>query len=362
MLIADPQLGVVADARRRQRRRRGLFAAALAALAAVVAWLVVPPALHTARLAPSSSLRYLTGPSLGRTGLRLIALENTGRPYLVDVDHGTAVPVTGMLLPAPVAPNGTTVYPLVAHGAGALAFVTLRACARCGATVAEYLIGADGHAQRLWTRAFGYHQTFLPAAGSTAVWVSTWPHAAPCWLALEPGSRGSVRVPCGALEAVTATGALIGNGNVLMLVDPLTGRVRLRARLPPAGAVSLRGTLALESSPDPRSLALVDLASGARRTLRWPSTLHFGYQAIPAPSGPLVALRFGQPWYPPSQAVDVWVLDTRSGRLTHVPGYPALELLKFSSVAWTPDGRLVVASRRPRRTSTARAPGSPERA
>ena len=95
------------------------------------------------------------------------------------------------------------------------------------------------------------------------------------------------------------------------------------------------------------SLALVDLRTGVRRPLGWPSRLHFGFQVFPAPHGPLVALRFGQPWYPPSQAADVWVLDTSTGSLTEVPGFPALELLKFSTIAWTADDRLVVASTGP---------------
>ena len=137
-------------------------------------------------------------------------------------------------------------------------------------------------------------------------------------------------------------------------VDPATGRVRLRVRtagrsieLDPRHA---RARERAGASGDLTSLALVDLRTGARRPLRWPSRLHFGFQVFPAPHGPLVALRFGEPWYPPSQAADVWVLNTSTGSLTEVPGFPALELLKFSTIAWTADDRLVVASTGPRRT------------
>jgi hypothetical protein len=341
-----PQLGVIADARRRRRRRHGgLLAVAILAVGAGLAFAGGPGAPHRAPARLDSSLRYLSGPLAGATGLRLIAAENAGRPYLVDVDHGTAVPVAGMGLPRSVgaAATGTSVYPLVRHGSEVLAFVARRACLRCGETVSAFLIDRAGRARRLWTLALGYHQTFVPAAGSTAVWVSSWPHAAPCSLAREPGSR-AVRVPCGALSAVTSAGAWIANGDVTMLVDPTSGRVRVRLHTAQVLA-PIRGSLALEFAPqDGTRLALVDVLRGSRRSLPWPSALHFSVQAIPQPDGPLIALRFGEPWYPPSQAVDLWVLDPRTGSLTHVPGLPALELLKVSGASWSPGGKLVIAS------------------
>ena len=87
MLIADPELGVVADARRRQWRRRGVVAAAIFGVVAWLAFARGPSALHAVPPRLSSSLRYLSGPALGHTGLRLIASENAGRPYLVDLDR-----------------------------------------------------------------------------------------------------------------------------------------------------------------------------------------------------------------------------------------------------------------------------------
>jgi hypothetical protein len=36
------------------------------------------------------------------------------------------------------------------------------------------------------------------------------------------------------------------------------------------------------------------------------------------------------------------VLNTRDGHLTHLPGFPSLEAIKLSGIAWTPDGSLVV--------------------
>ena len=90
MLIADPELGVIADARRRQWRRRGVVAAAILGVVAWLAFARGPSAPHHAPPRLSSSLRYLSGPALGHTGLRLIASENGGRPYLVDLDRASA--------------------------------------------------------------------------------------------------------------------------------------------------------------------------------------------------------------------------------------------------------------------------------
>jgi hypothetical protein len=38
----------------------------------------------------------------------------------------------------------------------------------------------------------------------------------------------------------------------------------------------------------------------------------------------------------------VWLLDTRTRKLTQLPGMPAFVSLKFTSMAWTHDGRLVL--------------------
>jgi hypothetical protein len=96
------------------------------------------------------------------------------------------------------------------------------------------------------------------------------------------------------------------------------------------------------------SLTLVNLSTGARTHLRWPSVLHSqsAYSVIPEPHGPLVALDFGDPAYHMTgrQVSDVWILDPRTGTFSHVPGFPIFEALKFSGLAWTADGRVVVAA------------------
>ena len=64
---------------------------------------------------------------------------------------------------------------------------------------------------------------------------------------------------------------------------------------------------------------------------------------LPQPHGKLVAVGFADPAYPgPAQALDLWILDTATGKFSHLPGFPAQVRLKFSHVAWTEDDRLVM--------------------
>ena len=40
--------------------------------------------------------------------------------------------------------------------------------------------------------------------------------------------------------------------------------------------------------------------------------------------------------------LDVWIVDTQSGKIVRLPGMPAFVLLKRTNLAWTGDGRLVL--------------------
>jgi hypothetical protein len=93
-------------------------------------------------------------------------------------------------------------------------------------------------------------------------------------------------------------------------------------------------------------LTLTDLRTGARRTLGRPSAIRFPDEAAIAPDGRHVAIDFADPAYhgTGTQVMDVWWLDARTGRLTQLPGMPAIAHLKFTSFAWAPDGRLVLLS------------------
>jgi hypothetical protein len=124
------------------------------------------------------------------------------------------------------------------------------------------------------------------------------------------------------------------------------------AFLPGDQLFALHGDLALENSgpqvgglsgTQAGTLRLVNLISGHRRRLAWPSYFGDIIRVVPEPHGPLVAVDFGSPAYPgPAQAEDIWMLDTTTATFTHLPEYPAQVDIKFSSVRWTSDDRLVI--------------------
>jgi hypothetical protein len=258
--------------------------------------------------------------------------------------HGLGVPEQQRLW-------SPALYPLTPVPGGALAVVTRQDCARCTVTVTEFFIATDGSARRTARLTLTRDQhSSTPALGSTsASWVLTWPRSGHCTLRVEPSPLPAVAVPCGRVVSDTPAGLVISRHSTVMLVDPHTGQVRQRFAAAAQFDVLSRTFALMGTAPGgagadvaPTGLTLVNLASGRRMRLRWPSTLTFGYQVFPDPHGPLVAIEFGDPGHTGGQVSDVWILDLRTGGLTHVPGFPILENLKFSGVTWTRDHRLVV--------------------
>jgi hypothetical protein len=355
--------GVIDDARHRQRRRRlAGVAAILAGALATVLVLGSPggPSRATPPLRLSSSLTWLTGSPLGATHLRLVASEGDDPPSIIDVDTGRVTPLPQLDVPGP--PNLGPYLSLTPYRGGALAVVNHQACNYCALTEDDFLVSASGTVHLLASRHF---PAFLgttersPVPGSTAEWVLRWPRRGSCTLRLVPSARPAVKVPCGNLGGVYENNVVLGTRNgPTILVDPRTGAVRghlaTTHRSDPIGH-----GLAVEGppSPEPGGLTLVNLATGKRQGLGWPSRLYFSYELLPDPAGPYVAIEFGDPAYPGysrpiggnaqtiGQAADVWLLDTRTATLAHLPGFPILESLKQSGVAWSPDGRLVIAAR-----------------
>ncbi|MER3410687.1 MAG: hypothetical protein C4306_11560 [Thermoleophilia bacterium] len=124
------------------------------------------------------------------------------------------------------------------------------------------------------------------------------------------------------------------------VINPATGRTLVKA--PRAVIVAAVGKRLVLAGPG-RKFTLLDTRTGAKRALPWLSALPGLDEPKADYQGRHVALAFADPAWQggPSQAIDVWSLDTRSGALTHVPGMPALVRLKATSMEWTRDGRLV---------------------
>ena len=275
---------------------------------------------------PAGPLPRLEGPALaGPTHLHLVV--SAAPPYIYDVDTNAVRAVA-----TAAGPLDSWVRPS-ANGA----FVAGYGC--CTTAKAAYRIHEDGSVQRLASGS-----SLAPASGSPATWVLRRISPGHCRLALVPGARSPVRAPCRPLLGAGEAGVLMWKSNAQVLLDARTGRVRAQA----TRIVPLHGDLVFEQtgfygSIDQSEISLADLATRTRRRLRWPSILRGLDEVVAEPHGNLVAVGFADPAYPgPAQASDVWILDTRTGRYTHLPGFPAQVRLKFSSMAWTSDDRLVL--------------------
>ena len=128
--------------------------------------------------------------------------------------------------------------------------------------------------------------------------------------------------------------------NRTRVVDPRTGKTVLRLRGGVIAAVA-RKLLVREGAA---RLALVDAATRAKQELGWPSVVGSLDTAAVDPRGRFIAIGFANPaWHGGGdQVLDVWVLDTNTRQLRQLPGMPAFVLLKFTSMAWTADRRLVL--------------------
>ena len=338
----DPQAGAIADARRRQMRRRAAVAALAILALAAFALNGGSGSPATRSLTSASSPRPLSGTRLtGLTHVRLLvggAGAASGGVRLVDVDSGSVRAVA--------MPGGA---PLVAwlqpFGDAALASV---GCTGCTGPAALYVVAYDGSVRG--RAGAGAHSQVLPVAGSGASWTLSAAGARPCMLRRD--SAPAVEAPCGVLVSATTSDVVIGENAAELLVDA-NGAILAQAAqvLPLAGGRVLEAT-----APDPASgrsrLTLVDLVTAARRAVPWPAT-PAGYQLgslIAAPGGSRVAIELFDAVTDPAFAADLWVLtlsgsgDTQTAALAHVPGFPALEGIKQSSVAWTASGALLIPS------------------
>jgi hypothetical protein len=156
---------------------------------------------------------------------------------------------------------------------------------------------------------------------------------------LDGTTLRSVRpFPCGTVTDPSGLHGIVVRRT--KLIDPLTTRTRVTTRF---GVVAVTAKRLVLAGPG-RRLTLLDIATGARKVFAWPSILFGGDGAVVDPSGRFVALGFAVPAWQGGgrQAMDVWVLDTATGKLTQVPGMPAFVSLKRTSMNWTRDSRLVL--------------------
>lgn len=276
----------------------------------------------------------LTGvPLTGATGVRLVAASNP--PLVVDVDTGRVTRVRGLDV------RGNPV--LAVLGAGDATIVWLeRRSARRSAPTAEISVVPNGthRATRIATA-----WQVAPSADGDGVWLKTHLDRYRCTLreiALDGSRRRSPRsVPCATRLVDGGGSALLHRGDAV--VDPATRRILAQTpRL-----LALAGDVLVTATGLAGQLVLTDLQTGTASRLEYPSRItgQGGFdEAKVDPSGRLVALSFADPAYDLSstQVTDVWLLDTETGFLRQLPDMPAAVSLKWTSMSWTADGRLVL--------------------
>jgi hypothetical protein len=316
---------------RRPRRPAASRLAALLAALAVGAGCTAAAPNAAAPPPPTSAAvaNYLQGrPLAGATGLRLLVASDP--PRLLDVDRGTSQRVDGV-------PAGQGPFSVTPVGDGAIVaadrdvFVLRRGSARAAPA------GRGGNA--------------MASLDGRGVWLLQ--QGTTCRLR-EVGLDGRARrpprrLPCGVgLLADTPLGLLVwtepaADGGKRVLLDTGTGRVV--ARYPEV--LGVVGDLVLWGGPerDAGSFTLTDRRTGTRQRIPRPTPHGLGDLGQASPGGRLLAVEFVDlSWTRvQGQVDDIWVLDLRTRRWRHLPGTPLITGVKFMSMQWTADGRLVLA-------------------
>ncbi len=298
----------------------------LLALLAILALPVATAASDHGTPAPPKPLRGV--PLSGATGLRLLVANEP--PILLDVDTGRITPVSGLRA------RGSPVLSVLSVGKDAVVWLERRSPAKKVPTAEIYVVRRGESIATPLGTGWGV----APAADGRAVWVTSFEDARHCTLR-EVALTGRIArmrpIPCSTRLIDSGSGALLVQGS--SVVDPLTRRTLLRTR----GVWAVAGRFALTSAGCCHPLTLTDIRTGHRRRLAWPSRIGGLGQAAVQPNGKRVAVDFADPAYQGTgtQVTDAWVLDPALGRFEHLPDMPADVDLKFTSMSWAEDGRLV---------------------
>jgi hypothetical protein len=275
-------------------------------------------------------------PLLGETGLRLLVASNP--PYVLDVDSGRVTPVRG------VPRSRHAVLWVRPAGSDALVMLDRIQPDRKLPRQEIYLVRHGTTRAKLLGTGWGV----APSADRHAVWISSYASSGSCTLrevSLDGRQRRAARpFRCGLLDPAGSLGLILRRRSRDELVDPNSLRTVLHA--PQILAVAGERVLTEDRA---KCLTLIDMATGKRLRLSWPSSIggeasQGGTDDSPVDaSGRLLALGFSDPAYQGggTQVTDVWLLDAETGGFRHLPDMPAVVSLKFTSWAWASGDRLV---------------------
>ena len=292
--------------------RRLWILAAILALAACVGL--------TARAAPREPAPLRGAPLGAETGLKLLIADDP--PLVLDVD-------TGKVVSSGIQASAVPIWVVGVGGRGAAVVGGANLYAVRGRQARVAPLGAGTN---VW-----------PAADGRSAWVQDTVARSRCTLrrvGLDGRKLRAARpFPCATVSDPPggSLGLVVGRTRV---VDPSTGRLLVRTRW---GILAAAGSKLVLAGPG-EELTLLDGKTRTERRLQWPSILPFTDRPAVDPSGRFVALAFAVPSWRGggSQVLDVWLLDTTTGKLTQLPGMPAFVSLKRTDIAWTDDGRLVL--------------------
>jgi hypothetical protein len=291
--------------------------------------------------AAADSPRPLHGvPLTGPTRLRLLLPSSP--PTLLDVDGGTSQTVVGLPEPA------DRLFWVQPVGADAV-IVATKVCDDC-VPASEVFVVRRGTTT---ATAVGEGWDVAPSRDGRGLWLLCYTDATSCTLR-EVGLDGRPRRParrvsCGIqpreetpLGLLAWTSAPDRNGPVTSaLLDPDDGRPLLR--FPQIHAVV--GELVLSSGAgDQGPFTITDRRTGTRQQVARPSGVGPASDGLVSPDQRHVAISFENPAWPGTnaQVMDVWLLDLVGRRWRRLPAMPVLAELKFTSMAWTDDGRLLL--------------------
>jgi hypothetical protein len=267
-------------------------------------------------------------PLVGRTHLRLLVAADP--PAVIDVDTGRSTPVTGLAL------HGSPVIAVQPAGRDALIWVDQATPGR-RLPQAQLFLLRHGSTR---ARRIGSGWEVAASAHGRTLWVEAYRAPERCVLrelTFTGAVRGSRPLPCSTSVADIGSGAVLVTPGAV--VDPASDRTLIDA----SGVLAIAGPYALTTSECCRPLAVITESTGQSRDLAWPSELQGTDQVLVQPGGASIALGFGDPSYQGTgtQVTDVWLVDPATASVQHAPGMPAVVDLKFTSMAWTGDGRLV---------------------